>query len=79
MDRGFVSPYFVNDNQTMIATLENPYILLCDKKISSVKEVLALLETCSKQNKPLLIIADDVDGEALAAMIVNKARGILNV
>ena len=79
LDRGFVSPYFVNDNQTMIATLENPYILLCDKKISSVKEVLALLETCSKQNKPLLIIADDVDGEALAAMIVNKARGILNV
>nr|AQM32616.1 chaperonin GroEL [uncultured virus] len=79
LDKGFVSPYFVNDNQTMIATLENPYILLCDKKISSVKEVLALLETCSKQNKPLLIIADDVDGEALAAMIVNKARGILNV
>lgn len=79
LDKGFVSPYFVNDNQQMIATLENPYILLCDKKISSVKEVLALLETCSKQNKPLLIIADDVDGEALAAMIVNKARGILNV
>ena len=79
LDRGFVSPYFVNDNQSMIATLENPYILLCDKKISNVKEVLALLETCSKQNKPLLIIADDVDGEALAAMIVNKARGILNV
>jgi chaperonin GroEL len=79
LDKGFVSPYFVNDNQTMIATLESPYILLCDKKISSVKEVLALLETCSKQNKPLLIIADDVDGEALAAMIVNKARGILNV
>lgn len=79
LDKGFVSPYFVNDNQQMISTLENPYILLCDKKISSVKEVLALLETCSKQNKPLLIIADDVDGEALAAMIVNKARGILNV
>ncbi len=79
LDRGFVSPYFVNDNQTMTATLENPLILLCDKKISSIKEVLALLETCSKQNKPLLIIADDVDGEALAAMVVNKARGILNV
>ena len=79
LDRGFVSPYFVNDNQTMTATLDNPLILLCDKKISSIKEVLALLETCSKQNKTLLIIADDVDGEALAAMVVNKARGILNV
>jgi len=79
LDRGFVSPYFVNNNQTMTATLDNPLILLCDKKISSIKEVLSLLENCSKQNKPLLIIADDVDGEALAAMVVNKARGILNV
>lgn len=79
LDRGFVSPYFVTDNDTMTATLENPLILLCDKKISNIKEILNLLETCSKQNKPLLIIADDVDGEALAAMIVNKSRGILNV
>lgn len=79
IDRGFVSPYFVTDNDSMTTTLENPLILLCDKKISSIKEVLNLLETCSKQNKPLLIIADDVDGEALAAMVVNKARGILSI
>ena len=79
LDRGFISPYFVTDNDSMTATLENPLILLCDKKISNIKEILNLLETCSKQNKPLLLIADDVDGEALAAMIVNKSRGILNV
>ena len=79
IDRGFVSPYFVNNKDSMTTTLENPLILMCDKKISSVKEVLGLLENCSKQNKSLLIIADDVDGEALAAMVVNKARGILNV
>lgn len=79
IDRGYVSPYFVTDNDSMTTTLENPLILLCDKKISSIKEILTLLETCSKQNKPLLIIADDVDGEALAAMVVNKARGILSI
>jgi len=79
IDRGYVSPYFVTNNDSMTTTLENPLILLCDKKISSIKEVLGLLETCSKQNKPLVIIADDVDGEALAAMVVNKARGILSV
>lgn len=79
IERGFLSPYFVTNNDSMTVTLENPLILLCDKKISSIKEVLNLLETCSKQNKPLLIIADDVDGEALAAMVVNKARGILSV
>lgn len=79
LDRGFISPYFVTDNDSMTATLDNPLILLCDKKISNVKEILNLLETCSKQNKPLLLIADDVDGEALAAMIVNKSRGVLNV
>jgi len=79
IERGFLSPYFVTNNDAMTVTLENPLILLCDKKISSIKEVLNLLETCSKQNKPLLIVADDVDGEALAAMVVNKARGILSV
>lgn len=78
-DRGYVSPYFVTDNTTMTATLENPYILIYDKRISSIKEVLPLLETCSKQNKPLLIIAEDIDGEALATMVLNKARGILNI
>jgi chaperonin GroEL len=79
IDRGYLSPYFVTDNSKMIATLENPYILLYDKKISNIKEILPLLETCSKQSKSLLIIADDVDGEALATMVVNKARGILNI
>jgi chaperonin GroEL len=79
IDRGFISPYFANNQSTMTTTLENPLILLCDKRISSVKEILPLLETCSKQNKPLLVIADDVDGEALATMVLNKARGILNI
>jgi chaperonin GroEL len=79
LDRGYISPYFVSNNNNMTTSLENPWILLYDKKISSIKEVLALLETSSKQNKPLLIIADDVDGEALATMVLNKARGILNV
>jgi len=79
VDRGFISPYFVSNQSTMSTTLENPLILFYDKKISSIKEVLALLESCSKQGKPLLIVADDVDGEALATMVVNKARGILNI
>ncbi len=79
IDRGFVSPYFATNNSTMTTTLENPYILIYDRKISSIKEILPLLETCSKQNKPLLVVADDVDGEALAAMVLNKARGILQV
>ena len=78
-DRGFISPYFVSNNSTMTTTLDNPLILIYDKKISAVKEILGLLETCSKQNKPLLVIADDVDGEALATMVVNKGRGILNI
>ena len=79
VERGFISPYFVTNQGTMTTTLENPFILLYDRKISSVKEILPLLETCSKQAKPLLIVADDVDGEALAAMVINKSRGILNV
>jgi chaperonin GroEL len=79
IDRGYVSPYFVTNNNTMSTTLENPFILIYDKRISTVKEILPLLETCSKQNKPLLIIAEDIDGEALATLVVNKMRGILNV
>jgi len=79
IDRGFVSPYFVSNQATMTTTLEKPYILIYDRKISAIKEILPLLETCSKQSKPLVIIADDVDGEALATMVLNKARGILNV
>ena len=78
IDRGFISPYFASNQSSMTTTLENPLILICDKKISSVKEILPVLESCSKQGKALLIVADDVDGEALATMVVNKARGILN-
>jgi len=79
IERGFISPYFVTNQGTMTTSLENPYILIYDRKISSIKEILPLLETCSKQARPLLIIADDVDGEALAAMVINKSRGILNI
>jgi chaperonin GroEL len=76
-DRGYKSPYFVTDNSTMQTYLDEPYILLYDGKISAVKELLPILEGVSQQNKSLLIIAEDIDGEALAAMIVNKMRGIL--
>ena len=79
IERGFISPYFATSQTTMTATLENPYILIYDRKISSIKDIVPLLETCSKQNKPLLIIADDVDGEALATLVINKARGTINV
>jgi len=76
-DRGYKSPYFVTDNSTMQAQLDEPYILLYDGKISQVKELLPILEAVSQQNKALLIVAEDIDGEALAAMIVNKMRSIL--
>jgi len=76
-DRGYKSPYFVTDNSTMQSTLDEPYILMYDGRISQVKELLPILESVSQQDKPLLIIAEDIDGEALAAMIVNKMRGIL--
>ena len=76
-DRGYKSPYFVTDNGSMTCQLDEPYILMYDGKISAVKELLPLLEGVSQQNKSLLIVAEDVDGEALAAMIVNKMRGIL--
>ena len=76
-DRGYKSPYFVTDNSSMQAQLDEPYILLYDGRISQVKELLPILESVSQQNKSLLIIAEDIDGEALAAMIVNKMRGIL--
>jgi len=76
-DRGYKSPYFVTDNNTMQAQLDDPFILLYDGKINAVKDLLPLLEGVSQQNKSLLIVAEDIDGEALAAMIVNKMRGIL--
>ena len=76
-DRGYKSPYFVTDNSTMQAQLDDPYILLYDGRISAVKELLPILEAVSQQNKSMVVIAEDIDGEALAAMIVNKMRGIL--
>ena len=76
-DRGYKSPYFVTNNSTMQAQLDEPYILMYDGKINQVKELLPILESVSQQDKPLLVIAEDIDGEALAAMIVNKMRGIL--
>lgn len=78
-DRGYISPYFMNDNDKMVAKLDNPYILLTDKKISSIKEILPLLEELMKTSRQLLIIADDIEGEALTTLVVNKMRGILNV
>ena len=76
-DRGYKSPYFVTNNSTMQAQLDEPYVLLYDGKISAVKELLPILESISQQNKSLIVISEDIDGEALAAMIVNKMRGIL--
>jgi chaperonin GroEL len=76
-DRGYKSPYFVTDNSSMQAQLDDPYILLYDGKINAVKDLLPILEAVSQQNKALLIVAEDIDGEALAAMIVNKMRSIL--
>ena len=78
-DRGFLSPYFVTDADKMIATLENPYVLLFDKKISNLQEILPILEPVSQSGRPLLIIAEDVDGQALATLVVNKLRGGLKI
>jgi len=78
-DRGYLSPYFVTNTEKMLADLENPYILLFDKKISSLKELLPVLEPISQSGKPLLIIAEDVDGEALATLVMNKLRGALKI
>ena len=78
-DKGFISPYFVTDPERQEATLENPVILLHEKKISSAQDLIPLLEKISQSRRPLLIIAEDVDGEALATLVVNKLRGILNV
>jgi chaperonin GroEL len=78
-DRGYLSPYFVTDPERMEASLENAYILINEKKISSMKDLLPLLEQIAKSSKPLLIIAEDVEGEALATLVVNKLRGTLQV
>ncbi|VSC09943.1 chaperone GroEL [Streptococcus pneumoniae] len=78
-DRGYLSQYMVTDSEKMVADLENPYILITDKKISNIQEILPLLESILQSNRPLLIIADDVDGEVLPTLVLNKIRGTFNV
>ena len=78
-DRGYLSPYFINKPDTMVAELENPLLLLVDKKISNIRELLPVLEAVAKSGRPLLIIAEDVEGEALATLVVNNMRGIVKV
>ncbi|CAG6304185.1 chaperonin GroEL [Streptococcus pneumoniae] len=78
-DRGYLSQYMVTDSEKMVADLENPYILITDKKISNIQEILPLLESILQSNRPLLIIADDVDGEGLSTLVLNKIRGTFNV
>lgn len=78
-DRGYLSPYFVTNPDKMTCELENAYILIHEKKISAMKDLLPVLEQVAKQGKPLLIIAEDVEGEALATLVVNKLRGTLQV
>ncbi|HIM21581.1 MAG TPA: chaperonin GroEL [Gammaproteobacteria bacterium] len=78
-DRGYLSPYFINNQDRMTAELEDPYILLHDKKIANIRELLPLLESVAKAGKPLLVIAEDVEGEALATLVVNNMRGVVKV
>ena len=78
-DRGYLSPYFINNQQSMNCELENPLILICEKKISNIRDMLPVLESVAKAGRPLLIIAEDVEGEALATLVVNNMRGILKV
>ena len=78
-DRGYLSPYFINNQQSMSAELEDPYILLYDKKISNIRELLPVLEGVAKSNRPLLVVAEEVEGEALATLVVNTIRGIVKV
>ncbi len=78
-DRGYLSPYFITNTEKMIAEVENPYILLTDKKITSLKDLLPVLEQIQQSGRPMVIIAEDVEGEALSTLVVNKLRGVLNV
>jgi len=78
-DRGYISPYFVTDAEEMGVTLECPYLLLHEQKISSMKDMVPLLEQIAKMGKPLLIVAEDVEGEALATLVINKGRGTLTL
>jgi len=79
IDRGYISPYFITDQERQIVDFENPVVLITDKKISSISDLVPVLERVARSGNPLLIIAEDVDGEALATLVVNKARGVLNV
>jgi chaperonin GroEL len=78
-DRGYLSPYFINNQDNMQAEVDDPYILLVDKKISNIRELLPVLEQVAKASKPLVIVAEDVEGEALATLVVNNMRGIVKV
>src|SRR3954469_5676253 len=78
-DRGYLSPYFINQQQSQTAEFDKPFILLCDKKISNIRELIPLLETISKAGRPLIVVAEDLEGEALATLVVNNIRGILKV
>ena len=78
-DRGYLFPYFITDADKMETNMENPYILIYDKKISAMKDLLPVLEETAKSGRPLFIIAEDVDGEALSTLVVNKIRGVLKV
>jgi chaperonin GroEL len=78
-DRGYLSPYFINNQDSMAAENEDPYILLCDKKISNIRDLLPILESVAKSGKPLMVIAEDIEGEALATLVVNNMRGIVKV
>merc|ERR1719335_65967 len=79
LDRGYVSPYFITNNKTQMVEMEDPLVLLFDKKISTVQSILPVLEQVSKAQRPLFLMAEDIDGEALAVLIVNKLRGGLKV
>jgi chaperonin GroEL len=78
-DRGYLSPYFITNQESMSVDVEAPFILLVDKKISNIRELLPLLEQVAKASKPLVIVAEDVEGEALATLVVNNMRGIVKV
>ena len=78
-DRGYLSPYFINNQDSMSADLEDPYVLLCDKKISNIRDMLPVLEAVAKAGKPLMVIAEDIEGEALATLVVNNMRGIVKI
>ena len=78
-DRGYLSPYFINNQDSMSADLEDPYVLLCDKKISNIRDMLPILESVAKAGRPLVVVAEDIEGEALATLVVNNMRGIVKI